>query len=82
MKSPEPWVNGDTQDNGGSGGQVSALYDMQKEVCELFGVEYIDLHRKAGITLDNAREYYYDSNVHPKDKGYIKWAEEIFRQIG
>ena len=82
MKSPEPWVNGGTQDDGGPGGQVSALYDMQKEVCELFGVDYIDLHRKAGITLDNASEYYYDSNVHPKDKGYIKWAEEIFRQIG
>ena len=80
-KSPEPW-NGGTQDNGGLGGRASALYDMQKDVCELFGVEYIDLHRKAGITLDNASEYYYDNNVHPKDKDYIKWGEEIFRQIG
>ena len=68
--------------SGSPGGRYRALIEIQKEVCNLFGIEYIDLNQKGSINLDNAEQYYYSNNVHPKIIGYEKWGEDIFRIIG
>ena len=86
-KSPEPWNSGNASDyntmhSGSQGGRNRALVEIQKEICNLFGIEYIDLNQKGSINLDNAEQYYYSNNVHPKNIGYEKWGEDIFRIIG
>ena len=85
-KSPEPWnaenaSDYNTMHNGSQGGRYRALVEIQKEICNLFGIEYIDLNQKGSINLDNAEQYYYSNNVHPKNIGYEKWGEDIFRII-
>lgn len=85
-KSPEPWNSENASDyntmhSGSQGGRIRALVEIQKEVCNLFGIECIDLNQKGSINLDNAEQYYYSNNVHPKDIGYKKWGEDIFRII-
>ncbi|WP_462342107.1 hypothetical protein [Phocaeicola plebeius] len=78
-KKPENYTG--SQDDGGPGGQYDALCDMQKEVCNMFGIEYIDINKKIGITLSNASTYYNSNNVHPKTDTYKFWGKFIFETI-
>ena len=43
-KKPENYTG--SQDDGGPGGQYDALCDMQKKICNMFGIEYIDINKK------------------------------------
>lgn len=50
---------------------------IQRNVCELYKIKYLDVNASCGITLYNLLSYYYESNVHPKIAGYDKWGETI-----
>lgn len=57
------------------------LVNFQSEFCEKVGIQHINLHKNAGITIWNCSEYYPSSNVHPYDKGYELWGKKIFKYI-
>ncbi|MGI5869887.1 MAG: SGNH/GDSL hydrolase family protein [Kiritimatiellia bacterium] len=44
----------------------------QLETCARLDVPCLDLYRKSGITMENARRYIEDDDVHPKEAGYDK----------
>lgn len=57
--------------------EINQLYEVQKEVCELFNIKFINIEALSGINVYNFSEFYNENNVHPKDEGYYKYAEVI-----
>lgn len=57
------------------------IYDVQKEVCEYYGIGYLDLVNNAGMSIVNIEEYFYTNNIHPKQIGYNRYAETICRLL-
>lgn len=58
-----------------------SLCVRQKAVCDFYNIRYVDLNKKAGITLYNMLSYYNENNVHPKTVGYEKWGEMIYKML-
>lgn len=56
-----------------------SLVDIQIEVCELYGLQYLDMTKLSGITLFNFSTFYNENNVHPKEAGDIRFGETIFK---
>ena len=57
------------------------LFEIQKEVCEYYGIEYVEIYKKAGITPYNIETYYNSGDIHPKRLTYTKWANIIYRTL-
>lgn len=55
------------------------LRQIQTEVSEFYSIKYVNCHRQCGITPYNISEFYNPGDVHPKQKTYTKWAEEIYK---
>lgn len=53
------------------------------EVAKEYNIKVIDVMNLCGITPLNAINggFYNYKDVHPKEKGYIKWAETIYKEI-
>jgi len=50
------------------------LVAVQKEVCNYYNINYIDIDSLSAITVSNVETYYYVNNVHPKPAGYEEWG--------
>ena len=57
------------------------LYGIQKDVCELFNIPVIDLRLESGLNLFNSEMYFNANNPHPKQIGYDKYAEAIYKLL-
>ena len=55
--------------------------DVQKEVCNYYGIQYLDLVKYGGIGINNIENFFYSNNVHPKREGYKKYAEMIYKRL-
>ena len=55
--------------------------DVQKEVCNYYGIQYLDLVKYGGIGINNIENFFYSNNVHPKIEGYKKYAEMIYKLL-
>lgn len=58
------------------------LFAIQKEVCEYYGVPYIDLFTQAGMGVNNLETYIPYNDVHPRAIGYKRYAEYIAKFMG
>lgn len=58
------------------------LFTIQKEVCEYYGVPYIDLFTQAGMGVNNLETYIPYNDVHPRAIGYKRYAEYIAKLMG
>ena len=58
------------------------LFAIQKEVCEYYGVPYIDLFTQAGMGVNNLETYIPYNDVHPRAIGYKRYAEYIAKLMG
>jgi hypothetical protein len=57
------------------------IYDIQKEVCEYYGVPYIDMVKSSGMDITNIETFFNSNNVHPKAIGYKRYAETIYEYL-
>ena len=58
---------------------IKILNDFQKEICDWYLIPYLDVERYWGVNYYNASYYYPNGDVHPKEVGYYRWAETIYR---
>ena len=58
---------------------INSLFSCQKSICEAYNIPILDIQNESGINIYNASLYYNNNNVHPKEEGYNKWAETIYR---
>lgn len=61
-----------------------ALVQCQKDVCDYYGVSYIDVNANSGISpvdLAAFQTYYNEYNVHPQTAGYEKWGSTAYSLI-
>lgn len=58
------------------------LFAIQKEVCEYYGVPYIDLFTQAGMGVNNLETYIPYNDVHPRAIGYKRYAEYMAKLMG
>ena len=58
---------------------IKILNDFQKEICDWYLIPYLDVERYWGVNYYNASYYYPNGDVHPKEVGYDRWAETIYR---
>lgn len=77
------WENGviNTARYKGTGTEkaIRNLNNFQKEICDWYLIPYLDVERFCGINYYNASYYYPNGDVHPKEVGYNRWAETIYR---
>ena len=57
------------------------LVGVQKAVCALYKIKVIDVNSESGITLFNFLTYFNQSDVHPKQSGFDRWAETMYKLI-
>lgn len=59
------------------------LYVLQKKVCKIYRIPFIDLRESCNISLIKAKNYYNDKDVHPVvSKGAYKlWGEALARLL-
>ena len=60
----------------------ASLYDVQKDVCEMYNIPVLELDKQSGMSIINIETYFYSNNVHPKSKGYDKYADTMANMIG
>ena len=58
-----------------------ALTDCQKEVCDYYDIPVVDIESNCNINLFNLSTFYTNSNVHPKQAGYDRWALTLYNLI-
>lgn len=58
---------------------IRSLNNFQKEICDWYLIPYLDVERFCGINYYNASYYYPNGDVHPKEVGYNRWAETVYR---
>lgn len=59
------------------------LYILQKKVCKIYRIPFVDLRENCNISLIKAKNYYNDKDVHPVvSKGaYQLWGEALARLL-
>ena len=62
--------------------QFAELYEVQKNVCEMYNVEVLPLDKKSGMSIINIETYFNSNNVHPKAVGYKLYADMMANMIG
>ena len=60
---------------------MAGVNDVQKEVCNYYGIQYLDLVKYGGIGINNIENFFYSNNVHPKIEGYKKYSEMIYKLL-
>ena len=58
------------------------LFEIQKNVCDLFNIPVLELDKKSGMNIMNIETYFNSNNVHPKQIGYQKYANTMANMIG
>jgi hypothetical protein len=58
------------------------LREIQKNVAQLYSLEFLDMTETAGMTLANFTTYFNFNDSHPKQAGYERYAETIQRILG
>ena len=53
-------------------------YEICREIANLMGIGLLDMMEYSGINYLNTSEFYGDNpNIHPAEKGYIRWGETM-----
>ncbi len=77
---------GDVSTNWGIGypfsnnGTLEDIFNAQKEVCEYYGIEYIDMTHNSVVNRFNIKSLLLD-DVHPSKKTYSALASELAKKI-
>lgn len=53
------------------------LMDVQCAVAKLYDVPVLDVCNNSDINLQNIETYYKSNDVHPRNSGYIEWANTL-----
>ena len=67
-------INMDAWEKSDNGVWYKLLKQFQKEVCEMYSVQAVDIDNICGISASNVQTYYPEFNVHPYEETYKKWA--------
>lgn len=62
-------------------GENDALANLQKEVCQMYGIECIDLNDMLGVNVVNESSWCNNHDVHPTEMLYNKWGWCISKLI-
>ncbi len=62
-------------------GENDALANLQKEVCQMYGIECIDLNDMLGVNVANESSWCNNHDVHPTEMLYNKWGWCISKLI-
>ena len=58
---------------------LEALYTVQEDICGFYGIPMIDLRKNSNMSLFNAEYFFNKNNVHPKQVGYERYADTIYK---
>lgn len=65
---------------GGCGKPLQYVYEMQKAVCEQYGIELIDMTHNSVVNRENLRDVLADG-IHPTEACHEQMARELARKI-
>ena len=62
-------------------GENDTLANLQKEVCQMYGIECVDLNDMLGVNVVNESSWCNNHDVHPTEMLYNKWGWCISKLI-